>query len=263
MEPAERMLPDTAASIGAAMLAFAATARSIGAARSRAMSASTLRSRRESTSFGGRAVPASAAELVSGHSGRCVRHHDPHFVGPAGSGLACDTRPDRHGRRVPHKECFDEDFPLHPCCRSAEGWIKRPSVSERTGGGRMVRRWRSWPRWVRWPVLAGGGLCVARPPVLRVPVVHRRPAGRPARAAVRDARRRGRTGARRALRGGSAVHRAARRGEPGRRRRAARRPRTGASTSTAASTRSASAGRWSATCARRAPRADPRSRSSS
>src|SRR5688500_8709737 len=55
------MLAPTAASIGAATLAFAATARSIGAAMSSARSRSTFRSRSETTSLSGSGVMASAA----------------------------------------------------------------------------------------------------------------------------------------------------------------------------------------------------------
>src|SRR6478752_3763984 len=60
----------TEASIGAATLAFAATARSIGAATSRAMLRSALRSSRDMTSLSGRAVPASAASSSLDSGGR-------------------------------------------------------------------------------------------------------------------------------------------------------------------------------------------------
>ena len=55
-EPFESRLALTAASIGATMLAFSATARSIGAAPSIARSTSAARSRIETTSLSGRAL---------------------------------------------------------------------------------------------------------------------------------------------------------------------------------------------------------------
>jgi hypothetical protein len=64
-EPVERMFALTAASIGAATLALAATARSIGAAASMARLRSALRSRIDTTSLSGSAMAPSASSSAS------------------------------------------------------------------------------------------------------------------------------------------------------------------------------------------------------
>src|SRR3954452_2972292 len=61
VEPTDSTFAETAASIGATTFAFAATARSTGAARSRARSRLTKRSSNEKTSLSGSNSPASAA----------------------------------------------------------------------------------------------------------------------------------------------------------------------------------------------------------
>ncbi len=61
VEPSESRLALTAASMGAATLAFSATARSMGAAPSMARSTSAARSRIETTSLSGSAVTPSEA----------------------------------------------------------------------------------------------------------------------------------------------------------------------------------------------------------
>src|SRR5687768_1175925 len=67
VEFSDRTFALAAASIGAATLSWAATARSIGDATSRKTSTSTLRSRIETTSLSGRAV-ATSASISSGVS---------------------------------------------------------------------------------------------------------------------------------------------------------------------------------------------------
>src|SRR5215208_3913380 len=69
-EPTDRTFADAAASIGAAILALAATARSTGAARSMARSRLTRRSSTERTSLSGRSSPPSIASSSADRRGR-------------------------------------------------------------------------------------------------------------------------------------------------------------------------------------------------
>ena len=87
VEPVERTLAPTEASIGAATLAFAATARSIGAAASSARSRSALRSSSEMTSLSGNGAAVSAASSSADRGrGASVFTGPPHPRGPSARG---------------------------------------------------------------------------------------------------------------------------------------------------------------------------------